>query len=206
MPRHENARGEAARPHPGERADAGIDQLVIVVDLADVVLGIELEAELGDEIELGLEKIDVLFLVVHQLLEQVAGDVVLDRVAMGGGLLIERARRHLGREIAVEHLPHVLSDVKRIEHLQVGKAVEKDDALDDLVGVLHLLDRFLAPFLRQVAVAPIVQEPVMQPVLVDGRQLMPQAAVEIFNDSCIALHVPILRGNPCDPGSNLELL
>jgi hypothetical protein len=31
----------------------------------------------------------------------------------------------------------------------------------------------------------------MQPVLIDGREFVPQAAVEIFNDFCIALHVPI---------------
>ena len=76
----------------------------------------------------------------------------------------------------------------------------------ELVGVLHLLDQFLAPFLGQVPVAPIVQQPVVQPVLVDGGQLVPQAAVEIFNDLCIAFHVPLLRGYPWIARSNLELL
>lgn len=68
---------------------------VIVVDFTDVVLRVELETEFGDEIELRFEIIDVLFLVVHELLEQVAGDVVLDCMAMCRGLLIERPRRHL---------------------------------------------------------------------------------------------------------------
>jgi hypothetical protein len=31
----------------------------------------------------------------------------------------------------------------------------------------------------------------VQPVLVDGRQFVPEAAVEIFNDPCIALHVRV---------------
>jgi hypothetical protein len=45
------------------------------------MLRIELKAKLGDEIELGLQKVDVLLLIVHQLLKQVASYVVLDRVA-----------------------------------------------------------------------------------------------------------------------------
>src|SRR5262249_53440974 len=60
-----------------------------VVELADVMLGIELEAELAHQIELRLEEVDVLFLVVHQLLEQVAGDVILDRMTMRRRLLVE---------------------------------------------------------------------------------------------------------------------
>ena len=89
------------------------------------------------------------FLVLHQLLEQIARDVVARAVAMGRRLLVERARRNLGLEIAIEHFLDVLADVQRIEHLHVGKAVEEDDAVDQLVGVLHLLDRFLAPLLGE---------------------------------------------------------
>src|SRR5262249_14397229 len=79
----------------------------------------------------------------------------------------------------------------RIEHLHVGKAVEEDDALDQLVGVLHLLDRFLAPLLGERAIAPIVQQAIVQPILVDGGQLVPQPAVEIFDDGRIALHAAL---------------
>ena len=75
------------------RDSASTSVRVIVVGFPHVVLGIKFEPELGDEIELGLEIIDVLFLVVHELLEQVAADVVLDRMTVGRGLLVERARR-----------------------------------------------------------------------------------------------------------------
>src|SRR5262249_28541733 len=74
---------------------------VILFGLANVMLGVELEPELGDEIELGLEIIDMLFLVVHELLEQVARHVVLDGVAVRCGFLVKGARRHLRRKIAV---------------------------------------------------------------------------------------------------------
>ena len=39
--------------------------------LANMILSVELKAELADEIELRFEEIDVVFLVRHQLLEQV---------------------------------------------------------------------------------------------------------------------------------------
>jgi hypothetical protein len=38
---------------------------LILVRLADMMLSIELEAETGDEFELGFEEINVLFLVAH---------------------------------------------------------------------------------------------------------------------------------------------
>ena len=67
-------------------------------------------------------------------------------MAVRGGLLIERARRDFGGEIAVEDLLHVLADMQRIEHLHIGKSVKKDDAFDELIGMLHLLDGFFAQF------------------------------------------------------------
>src|SRR5215470_2887542 len=62
--------------------------------------------------------------------------------------------------------------------------------------MLHLLDGFLAPFLGEIAVAPVVQHPVVNPVLVDGGELAAQPFVEIFDDPRIALHGPAPeRGN-----------
>lgn len=43
-----------------------------IVELADMVLRVELDAELLDQIDLGLEEIDVMLLVLHQPLELVA--------------------------------------------------------------------------------------------------------------------------------------
>src|SRR4030081_2608262 len=85
---------------------------VLLVGLADVMLGVKLEPELGHQIELGLEEVDVLLLVMHQLLEKMARHIVLGAVAVGRGFLVEGARRHLGRLVAVEHLLDGLSDMK----------------------------------------------------------------------------------------------
>ena len=82
----------------------------------------------------------------------------------------------------------VLADPQGIEHLHVGKAFEEDYPVGDAVGVLHLLDRFFAPDLGHVREAPIGQQPVMQPILVDGSELVTQSLVKILDDFGVALH------------------
>src|SRR6266699_4454854 len=104
------------------------------------MLGIELKAELSDEIELGLQEIDMLLFVVHQLLEQVARHVILDRVAMRRRLLVERTRIQFSLQVALDYLLYGLTDMERFERLHIWKAVEEDDTCNDLIGVLHLLD------------------------------------------------------------------
>ena len=47
------------------------------VELADMVLGVELKAKLGDEVELRFEEIDVVFFVRHKLFEQIASHIIL---------------------------------------------------------------------------------------------------------------------------------
>ena len=63
-------------------------------------------------------------------------------MAIGRRLFVQSPRADLGGEVAVENLLHVLPDVQRVEHLHVGEAVEKDDAFDELVGVLLDIARF----------------------------------------------------------------
>src|ERR1700735_4776995 len=162
--------------------------VLVVLEFADVMLGIKLDAELGDEVELRFKEVDVLFLVMHQLFEQVARDVIAHAVAMRGGFFVKRACRHFGDKVAVEHFLDRLADMQRIEHLHVGKAVEEDDTVDQLVGVFHFLDGFLAPLLGEILVAPVAEQPIMQPVLVDGRQFMPERLVEVIDDAGLALH------------------
>src|SRR4051812_18184309 len=138
------------RAFPMLAVQAGPGSILGLARLAHVALRIELQAKLIDQIELGLEEIDVAFLVCHQCLEQVARGIILDACAVGRGFLIERARAELGLEIDFEDFLDVLPDVQGIEHLHVGKALKKDDAVDEFVGVHHFLDRFLAPFLGEL--------------------------------------------------------
>jgi hypothetical protein len=71
---------------------------------------------------------------------------------------------------------------------KVGKALKEQDPIRELVGVLHLFDGFLAPGLGHLQQAPIVEYPVMQPVLVDGGKFAAEAPVEIVDDFWVALH------------------
>ena len=82
------------------------------------------------------------FLILHQLFEQVLRDAVADALAVGRRLAVEIAGFVFRGEVGFEDFLDVLADAQGIEHLQVGKAVKEDDALDEAVGVVHLLDGF----------------------------------------------------------------
>jgi hypothetical protein len=78
--------------------------------------------------------------------------------------------------------------VKAIEQLHVRHAIEGDDAHSELVSMLHFFDRFLSSVPGERLVAPIVEETVMQPALIDRRQLAAKTPVEILDDHRIASH------------------
>src|ERR1700687_33300 len=174
--------------------------LMLALEPADMLLGVKLESDPPDHIELGFEEVDVVLLVLHQALEQIARDVILDAVAVGRRFLIKATGAHLGGEVALDDFLDVLADPQGIEHLHVGKPVEEQDAIGEAVGVVHLLDGFLAPLLGQLQQTPIVQHPIMQPILVDGGELAAQTLVEIFDDSCVALHDALSLPGPIKLG------
>src|SRR5215510_15232491 len=60
--------------------------------------------------------------------------------------------------------------------------------------MLHFLDRFLAPLLRQILVAPVVEQPVVKPILIDRRQFVPKRFVEKLDDFRVTLHNSLLSG------------
>src|ERR1700761_6605029 len=94
---------------------------VLALETADVLLGVKLKPDAPDQIELGFEEIDVMFLVFHHAFEQIARDIVLDAVAVGRRFLIKGSRRQFGREIALDDFLDVLTDPQGIEYLHVGK-------------------------------------------------------------------------------------
>src|SRR5687767_1581448 len=56
---------------------------------------------------------------------------------------------------------------------------------------MHLLDRFLALLLGEPGEAPIVEHAVVQPVLVDGAELVLEGLVEDIDDVFLALHAAL---------------
>src|SRR6266436_365424 len=117
---------------------------VLALEPADMLLGVEFKPDPPDQIKLGFEEVDVMLLVLHQALEQIARHVILDAVAVGCRFLVKRAGGNLGGEIAFDDFLDVLADPQGIQHLHVGKSVEEQNPVGEFVRVLHLLDGFLA--------------------------------------------------------------
>ena len=167
-------------------AVAGVTALT---QLADMLLRIERQADLLDQLQLRFQEINMLLLVVGEVLEQVFRHAIVDRDAKGGGLQVKGARGEFRIQVHLDDFLHGFANRQRVQLLHVGKAVEEQDAGGELVGVGHFLNGFFPPFLRQALVAPVVEDAVMQPILVDGGQLAAQATVEKFNHSGVAAHV-----------------
>ena len=154
---------------------------LVLLKLANMFLRIELDADLADQFLLRLEEIDMLFLVLEQTVEQFFADEILDVEAILRGLGIKSARSDFGGKIAGDDFLNVLADPQRIENLHVGKAFEEQNAKCQLIRMFHLFNRILTPFLGELFVAPIVENAIMQPILIDGRQFASETAIEIID-------------------------
>ena len=99
-----------------------------------------------------------------------------------------------GLLLCVELGPELLrdrhADLHRKEPLHVGHAVEVEDPLDELLGVLHLAEGLLPALVGQALVAPVVLHLGVDEVLVDRRQLSGQDVVEQLDDLRRRLHAP----------------
>ncbi len=147
-----------------------------------------LQPDAIDKIELGLQPVHMLLLILQDLLEQVAADVVLHRLGIGDGYLEVGDGIHLQRKVAAQHLFDGLADAQLAQILQIGQPFEKQHALDQLVGVFHLIDRLVILLVPERLEAPVIVDAGMQEVLVDGNQLIGQYLVEVGNDLGISFH------------------
>ena len=68
-------------------------------------------------------------------------------------------------------------------------AIEVEQALNEMIGVLHLVDRLGSKTLGEPFVAPVVEHLGVEEVLVDGSQLCREYLVEEFDDLGVTLHV-----------------
>jgi len=159
----------------------------IIVQFADVMLGVELEAKLVYKVQLAFENVDALFTLMHQFLEKIAADVISHGMAMRCPFFAKSPHSKFEPEIAFEDVLHGPPDMEWME-LHVGTPFQKDDPNHEVVGVLHRLDRFLTPIFRKGLVAPMIEQPVMQPILVHHGQLVTEPGFQIFDDFGLALH------------------
>jgi hypothetical protein len=97
-------------------------------------------------------------------------------------------RLDLGAQLQLHLLARALADTHLVQALQVRETLEIQDALDQLVGVLHLFDGLLAGLLRDPQVAPVLAHLRVDEVLIDGRELGGEDLVERLDDRSISPH------------------
>jgi hypothetical protein len=60
--------------------------------------------------------------------------------------------------------------------------------------MLHLVDRLASLVLGEALDAPIVEHPIVEPILIGGGELVAECFVEQLDDLGIALHIPASCG------------
>src|SRR3546814_228474 len=130
----------------------------------------------------------MMFLAFEDVGEEVAADIVAHALAMGNGVLEQRDRLFLDREVGLEDFLDRFADAQAAEQLEVGEATKEEDAVGELVGMLHLVDRLFAFERGEACDAPIVEHAIMQQILVDRGQLVLERFVEEIDDFFVALH------------------
>ena len=128
------------------------------------------------------------FLVGDQLFEEVLRDIVANTVTVVARLFVEGACVMLSGEVTFKGFLGILPDPQGIQLLQVRMTLEEDDAVDQLVRVVHFLNAFCAGFGCQFAQSPILLQAVVYPVLVNRSQFAAQSCVQVLDDLCVAFH------------------
>src|SRR5262249_40238463 len=143
-------RGASCRPATGSTPTISP---VLFVDLLSQVVGF---AHLLDQGELGLDPVEVPFFPLEDPLEELAAAVVPEPSAQLDPVVEQPDRRALQFAVETELFRHGLADVDLPEALEVRDALQVEDPLDQIVGVSHLAERFLANRLPQPLIAPVV--------------------------------------------------
>src|SRR4051794_3012052 len=162
-------------------------------------------ADLRDELELGLEPVGMVLFALEHLFEHVARAVVPAVEALADAPVEPVDRLPLEVERKGQLLADGLADPDRSQSLEIRYAVEVEDALDEVFGILHLVDRFVVEALRQAVVAPVRAHLRVDEVLVDRGQLAREHLVQQLGDAGVTLHGPnriprTARRRPGSPG------
>ena len=145
-----------------------------------------------DQAQLGFQPIDVFFLGLEDILEQVARAEVACGLAVGDRSLKVGQALLLDLQIAFEHFLGVFADQQLAQVLNVGDAFEEENTLDQFISVLHLIDGLLVLVLAEFVQAPVFIHTCVQEVLVDCDQLVSEDLVEMLDDAYVAFHVGFL--------------
>lgn len=117
-----------------------------------------------EQMDPGFPKVDMAFLVRDQILEKDLADIITHRVAMLARPDTEGAGIVFAGQIRLVRFAQILSDPQRVRFLQIGMSFQKDDSLDQAVGVVHLFDGFRAGPVGDASIAPVPLQAIVQPV------------------------------------------
>ena len=173
---------DAIRNEPPKRSAFDFHREVVL--LADAI----------DQRQLRLDPVDVFFFGREDVGEQLAADDVLDALAVDDAFAQHRQRFQFQRQVAGEHFARRFADAQLAQRLEVRQALEEENALRQLVGMLHLVDGLVVFVLGEFLQAPVLQHLGVQEVLVDRDELVVERLVEVVDDLGVALHGPA----PCD--------
>src|SRR5215217_2947843 len=188
-------------PAPPGRAGRTIWAYALSCLVADLLGQVQALAELVDGGQLGLPPVDVALLLGDHRGQELPRPLVADLDA-GGHVPVQVTHgRPLQLDGQADLLDRGLADPDRAQALQVGVAVQVEDAVDQLLAVAHLLHGDLAVALGQALVAPVGAHPGVEEVLVDGGQLEGQVLVEELENARVALQGASWVGSGTDPGS-----
>src|SRR5689334_20272617 len=101
-------------------------------------------------------------------------------------------REALLLEVGLQRFERIFPDQQLAQVLEVRQPLEKENALDQSVGVLHLVDRFFFLVLFQLVQPPIAEHAGVQEVLIDGSELVEQHLVQVLHHLGVALHHRLL--------------
>ncbi|MCY1306183.1 hypothetical protein D9M70_560300 [compost metagenome] len=128
------------------------------------------------------------FLIRQKLVKKLLGNIVTKFIADFAGLLVGCASVVFAFKIAFQNFLDVLSDAQWRKRLQVRMAFKEDDAVDQLVRMLHFFDGFFTFFLCKTRETPVVEQTIVQPVLVYCTKLEKQCLVKPLDDLWFAFH------------------
>src|SRR4030095_6196823 len=91
-------------------------------------------------------------------------------------------------EIQRQRFLHILPDQQLVQILEIRQSFEKQDALDQLVRRLHLVDRLVVLVPCEALESPVAEHPRMQKILIDRGELVGEHRIQMTDDVRIAAH------------------
>ena len=123
-----------------------------------------------------------------EVVEMVLAGVINKRIVAAINAKSKNYGVRLGGVITGQLLRHVGADIDLPQLTNDRAAFEKQNPSDELLRVLHLVDRFVILVFTQRFQTPVLEHAGVQKVLVDRGEFVLQHLVQVRNDFVVAFH------------------